>query len=247
MFRPAHYNLSGGEKVYVMNFIYSITNRTSSAFRGMLMLVMGLALLIWPSTMLNFIVKIIAAFLIAVGAITFYCNMKVQKEQEKDPASNGKETKDILRAFATLNVAIYLLFGILIFIFPGFFVSILVFLFGAILLFLGLGQLVNLFVSSRHTQMPAYLYIVPIVVTLCGVILFFQPFTAKDVLTMFFGGCLAVYGLEEVISSWMLRKVKFGRDGKFVHQNTGSAEPLNKGAKYSSAEEVPFEEVGDGK
>ena len=221
---------SVGIKREIMNVVYSITNRTSSTVRGLLMLVLGLALLIWPASMLNLIVKIIAAFLIAIGVVTLYFNIKAQKEEERELGPNVKRQKDLLRSFASLNVAIYLFFGVLIFIFPGFFVSILVFLFGAILLLLGLGQLVNLFISSRHTSLPAFFYIVPILVTLCGIILFFQPFTAKDVLTMFFGGCLAIYGIEELTASWILRKVKFGRDGKFVNAQ-------------ANIQDVPFEEV----
>ena len=221
------------------------------------MLALGLALLIWPASMLNLIVKIIAAFLIAIGAVTLFINIKAQNEEDKELGPNVKRQRDVLRSFASLNVAIYLFFGILIFVFPGFFVSILVFLFGAILLMLGLGQLINLFLSSRHTKLPVYFYIVPIIVTLCGIILFFQPFTAKDVLTMFFGGSLAVYGAEEIIASWLLRKVKFGRDGKYVNTESAASqsdvdgEPVavDKATRYPDAEEVPFEEVDptDGK
>ena len=222
-----------------------MTNRTTSAFRGAIMLLLGMALLIWPASMLNVIVKVIAAFLIAIGAVTLFANIKAQKEEEQELGPDRKRQRDILRTFASLNVALYLFFGVLIFVFPGFFVSILVFLFGAILLFLGIGQLVNIFISNRHTTLPVYFYIVPIVITLCGIILFFQPFTAKDVLTMFFGGCLAVYGAEELIAAWMLRKVKFGKDGKFVSTENG-VNPQNVvevNNKYSGAEEVPFEEV----
>ncbi|MBR5856904.1 MAG: DUF308 domain-containing protein [Bacteroidales bacterium] len=211
-----------------MRVIYSITNRTTSAFRGVIMLLMGMALLIWPASMLNIIVKVIAAFLIAIGVVTLFANIRAEREEVQEMGPDRKRQRDILRAFASLNVSIYLFFGLLIFIFPGFFVSILVFLFGAILLFLGLGQLINLFISNRHASLPIFFYIVPIVITLCGVILFFQPFTAKDVLTMFFGGCLVVYGVEELIAAWMLRKVKFGKDGKFVP---------------AAVEEIPFEEV----
>ena len=228
-----------------MHIIYSMTNRTTSAFRGGIMLLLGLALLIWPASMLNVIVKVIAAFLIAIGVVTLFANMKAQKEEEQQMGPGGKQQRDILRTFASLNVALYLFFGILIFVFPGFFFSILVFLFGAILLFLGIGQLVNLFISGRHTAFPVYFYIVPIVITLCGIILFFQPFTAKDVLTMFFGGCLAVYGAEELIAAWILRKVKFGKDGKFVPTDmaSNSQNAVEASDKYSGAEEVPFEEV----
>ena len=199
-----------------MHILYSITNRTYSAIRGILLLILGLALLIWPESMLNFIVKIIAAFLIAIGVVTLYFSVKESK------AEKVSGEKDLLKSFASLNIAIYLFFGVLIFIFPAFFVSILVFLFGAILLLLGIGQLVNLVLSGRHVKLSGYLYIVPVVVTICGIILFFQPFTAKNVLTMFFGGCLAVYGVEEVLSSWMLRNVKFSSSGQYVAEYRSS-------------------------
>ena len=199
-----------------MHIIYSITNRTYSAVRGVLILALGLALLIWPDAMLNIIVKLIAAFLIAAGLVTLYF---AQNKKEKESQMPQGEDKSFLSSFANLNIAVYLCFGILIFIFPSFFVSILVFLFGAILLLLGIGQLINLFVSARHTKLSGYMYIVPAVITICGIILFFQPFTAKNVLTMFFGGCLAGYGAVELVSSWMLRKVKFSKDGKFLESN----------------------------
>lgn len=199
-----------------MHIIYSITNRTYSAVRGVLILALGLALLIWPDAMLNIIVKLIAAFLIAAGLVTLYF---AQNKKEKEVQVPQDENKSFLSSFASLNIAVYLCFGILIFIFPSFFVSILVFLFGAILLLLGIGQLINLFVSARHTKLSGYMYIVPAVITICGIILFFQPFTAKNVLTMFFGGCLAGYGAVELVSSWMLRKVKFSKDGKFLESN----------------------------
>ncbi len=197
-----------------MHIIYSITNRAYSAVRGLLVFILGLALLLWPEAMLNVIVKLIAAFLIAAGLVTLYFTSKTKQKEEK-----GGE-KSVLSAFAILNIAVYLCFGIVIFLFPSFFVSILVFLFGAILLLLGIGQLVNLFISGRHAKVSGYLYIVPAVVTICGIILFFQPFTAKNVLTMFFGGCLAGYGLIEILSSWLLRKVKFGKDGQYLQSQT---------------------------
>ena len=210
MKQVAEYNF----KNIVMNFIYTLTNRTYSMISGSIFLLLGIALLFWPVGMLNLIVKLIAAFLVATGIITLIFTLKARKDEQE---LTGEQS--FFSTFAIVNIAVYIGFGLLIFIFPGFFVSILVFLFGAILLLLGIGQLVNLFISARHTKLAGYFYIVPIVVTICGVILFFQPFTAKNVLTMFFGACVAFYGLEEFISGWMLRKVKFGPDGKLLQQN----------------------------
>ena len=79
-----------------MHLIYSITNRASSAVRGILMLALGLALLIWPASMLNLIVKIIAAFLIAIGAVTLFINIKAQNEEEKELGPNVKRQRDVL-------------------------------------------------------------------------------------------------------------------------------------------------------
>lgn len=207
-----------------MHIIYTLTNRTYSVIRGIAFLLLGVALLFWPNSMLNLIVKVIAAFLIAIGIVSLYFNIKANKEAEKDESDGKNGSHDIFRTFATLNVAIYLFFGLLIFIFPGFFVSILVFLFGAILLLLGIGQFVNLFISGRHISVPAYFYVIPAIITISGIILFFQPFTAKNVLTMFFGGCVAGYGIVEIISGWMLRAVKFNRNGKYI--NTEKAEDV---------------------
>ncbi len=221
-----------------MSIIYSLTNRTYSVIRGIIFLLLGAALLFWPASMLNLIVKLIAAFLVATGIVTLIFTLKAKKQD----AADGQVS--FLSSFAVVNVAVYICFGALIFIFPGFFVSILVFLFGVILLMLGLGQLANLFLSARHISMPAYFYIVPVIITICGIMLFFQPFTTKDVLTMFFGACVAVYGIEEIISGWMLRKVEFGRDGKFVQRDAPAVEASVEDVPY---EEVPYEEVKEEK
>lgn len=223
-----------------MHIIYTLTNRTYSIIRGVAFLLLGIALLFWPDSMLNLIVKVIAAFLIAIGIVSLYFNIKANKEAEKEESDGKSGSNDIFRTFATLNVAIYLFFGLLIFIFPGFFVSILVFLFGAILLLLGIGQFVNLFISGRHISVPAYFYVIPAIITISGIILFFQPFTAKNVLTMFFGGCVAGYGIVEIISGWMLRAVKFNRNGKYI--NTEKAEDVTYEVVSSKIEDSTKEE-----
>ena len=193
-----------------MNIIYSITNRTYSVFRGAIVLILGLALLIWPDYMLNTIVKFIASFLIVAGLVALYFTARASKKEQNN---NGNS---LLSAFASVNIIVYLGFGLIIFLFPSFFVSILVFLFGAILLLLGISQLANLIISGKHIKISAYLYIVPILVTICGIVLFFQPFTAKNILTMFFGGCLACSGAVELLSAWMLRKTQFSPDGEYI-------------------------------
>lgn len=187
-----------------MNYVYSITNRPYSAVRGIITLAFGLCLLLWPGFTAGLIVKIIAAFLLAAGVLTLIFALN----------ANGKSGGRV-PFFSILNICVYLLFGLLIFLFPGFFLGLIAFLFGAVLLIAGIGQIVNLYYSSKYAQISGGLYIIPIIVIVCGVALFFSPRYSTEVLTMIFGGATALYGISAIISAWQLRKIKFTKDGKF--------------------------------
>lgn len=200
-----------------MNYIYSVTNRTYSAVRGVLTLIFGACLLLWPGFTAGLIVKIIAAFLLATGILTLIFALN----------ANGKKEGGI-SFLSIINICVYLIFGLLIFLFPGFFLGLIMFLFGFVLLIGGIGQIVNLYQSSKYTTISRGLYIIPILVTLCGVMLFFSPKFSTEILTMIFGGAMALYGVSEIISAWELRKVKFTKDGKFS----------------APVEDVNYEEVG---
>ena len=64
-----------------MSNFYVITNKTYSISRGLITLLVGVCFLIWPSSIAPFIVKIIAAFLLAIGLISliFALNSKPQE------------------------------------------------------------------------------------------------------------------------------------------------------------------------
>ena len=192
-----------------MNIIYSITNRSSSRIRGIICSLLGLSLLIWPDGMLNFIVMILAALLIVISVVSLILMYKGNKKE-----IGGGFTP--LSYFAFAAMVISLIFGILIFAFPAFFTGILVLLFGLFLLLLGGSQITNMVVSSKYMKLPIWLYVFPVLITVCGIICFFQPFEAKTAITLFFGAVVMVYGIIEIISSVMLRKVRFGEDGKYI-------------------------------
>lgn len=187
-----------------MNYVYSVTNRPYSAVRGVLTLAFGICLLLWPGFTAGLIVKIIAAFLLAAGVLTLIFALN----------ANGKSNGGV-PFLSILNICVYLLFGLLIFLFPNFFLGLIAFLFGAVLLIAGIGQVANLYYSSKYAQISGGLYIIPIIIIVCGVALFFSPRYSTEALTMIFGGATALYGVSAILSAWQLRKVKFTKDGKF--------------------------------
>lgn len=200
-----------------MNIIYSITNRTSSLIRGIVFLLLGFLLVIRPESMLNFIVMILAALLIVISVTSIILMYRGNKKE-----IGGGST--LLSRFAFTSMIISLVFGVLLFAFPSFFTEILVLLFGLFLLLLGGTQIANMVASAKYVKLPLWLYISPILITICGVICFFQPFKAKNAITIFFGAVVMLYGIAEIISSVMLRRVKSGEEVSYVEVKKGSDE-----------------------
>lgn len=190
-----------------MNLIYMLTNRAYSITRGVIISILGILLLIWPTFLTNLIVQIIAAFSLAIGLVLL--TMLLVKSSKKDLQDDGSSQMNVLNI---LNVIIYLLIGTLIFLYPDFFIEILVYFFGAILVILGVVQLLNLIFSSKYSSVSALSYIIAIIVTLCGILLFFKPLASQKIITMFFGGVLLLLGVSEIIAASKLKKVFFNEN-----------------------------------
>ena len=200
-----------------MNIIYSITNRTSSLVRGIVFLLLGFLLVIRPESMLNFIVMILAALLIVISVISIILMYKGSRKE-----IGGGFTPLSYFSFAAMIIS--LVFGVLLFAFPSFFTEILVLLFGLFLLLLGGTQIANMVVSAKYVRLPLWLYVSPILITISGVVCFFQPFQAKTAIIIFFGAVVMLYGIVEIISSVMLRRVKFEKNGSYVEVKKESGE-----------------------
>ena len=203
-----------------MGLEFYVTNRTSSVARGILTVVLGVCLLVWPGFTSGLIVKLIAGFLLAIGVVTLVSAMMA-----------ASKTKSAIPVLVALNVAVYLIFGLLVFLFPEFFLSLIAFLFGGVLLIAGLSQVIGLYQSSKYAPVGGGMYIVPVAITICGIALFFSPRASTEMLTMIFGGAVALYGISELAAVWKLRK------GKAPAGNGGAVSDTPEG-EYTDYEEV---------
>ena len=82
-----------------MGFGYFVTNRTSSVVRGILTLLFGGCLLIWPGFTAGLIVKLIAGVLVAIGVVTLLSAVKA-----------ASQTNSAIPVLVALNVGVYLIF-----------------------------------------------------------------------------------------------------------------------------------------
>lgn len=178
-----------------MGYNYFITGRTTSVLRGVVTLIMGCCLLFWPGFTAGLIVKLIAGFLLTIGFITLATALL-----------SASKTKSPVPVIIVMNVLVYLVFGLLVFLFPNFFLGLIAFLFGAVLLVAGISQIVGLYQGSRYSPLSGGMYIIPVAITVCGIALFFSPKASTEMLTMIFGGAVALYGVSELVAAWKLRK-----------------------------------------
>ena len=203
-----------------MGFGFYVTNRTSSVVRGVLTLLFGGCLLIWPGFTSGLIVKLIAGVLVAIGAVTLLSAVRA-----------ASQTNSAIPVLVALNVGVYLIFGLLVFLFPNFFLSLIAFLFGGVLLVAGLSQVIGLYQGSKYAPVGGGMYIIPVAITICGIALFFSPRASTEMLTMIFGGAVALYGISELVAVWKLRS------GKTPAGNGGAASGTPEG-EYTDYEEV---------
>lgn len=178
-----------------MGFGYYVTNRTTSGARGIITLLMGCCLLFWPGFTSGLIVKLIAGFLLTIGCITLFSAIMA-----------ASRTNSPLPVIVIINVVVYLAFGLLVFLFPNFFLGLIAFLFGAVLLIAGISQIIGLYQGSRYSPISGGMYIIPVAITICGIALFFSPRASTEMLTMIFGAAIALYGISELAAVWKLRK-----------------------------------------
>jgi len=176
-----------------MKIVNVLSGSAYGYIRAAVTLALGILIVVWPGVAVKTLVMLIGAFLIAAGAMSFVASYGDRKAEGQSP-------------LLILNGVVSIIFGLLLIILPDFFVGIIMFLFGAILLLFGVMQIVNIVNIRRVVKVPWSAYIIPILVCLCGIIIFFNPFNSLKAIFVFFGVVLIIYGISEIVSTFSFRK-----------------------------------------
>lgn len=186
-------------------------------YRAALALILGVILIIWPEEAVNIIISVIGAGVLIFGGVSMLFSMKLKEAGEKP--------------LITMNGLVSVVFGIVLILFPTFFAGIIMFLFGAILLLVGITECANLLSLRKLSSIPLALFIGPVFTTLCGIFIFFNPFSSTKWLFIFFGATLLVYAISSLITT---KKV-----------NSIFKEETKEEIKEKLIEDVDYEEVDD--
>jgi uncharacterized membrane protein HdeD (DUF308 family) len=183
--------------------IFGYKSRVNGPMRALVALAVGIMMVVYPASALTTVVKIIAAFMIASGVVSLVVGLR-DKERGALP-------------LMSFNALINLLLAILMFVFAPVIAKFVIYLIGFVLLAFGIVQIVAFFGARRVMPVSFGSFVLPIVVTLVGGFILFNPF-AESVMTIVAGSALVLYGVSELLSSWRMKKVRDFEDSRIDEQ-----------------------------
>ncbi len=163
-------------------------------WRGIIAILTGLVLVIWPGLAINTVVTVIGALLLVMGVISlvvFYSN---------------RGTGDWGLGFPLFGIVTALL-GILLISMPTTFAKIFIVVLGLLLVFAALDQIYLLYQASRRgfAIVPSR-YIAPALILIVGVVVACNPFSSTKVVFIVFGITAILYGILDLVDQYLIRK-----------------------------------------
>lgn len=155
---------------------------------GVISIVMGLLIMIYPDNTLTIMLRIIGIALLCVGVIQIISFF----------GSSGRE--GIQWSKIPLGGVLALALGVMLAVSPATFVSFFMILIGLIIICLALFQIFSFVaISKEGLQVKGWLYVMPSLMFLSGFIFFFYPNTSAAWVVIFAGSWIVAYGIWEII------------------------------------------------
>ena len=194
-----------------MQIIYTSGNYKRTVVKSIVAIVLGLVLVLWPTEVLNYTVKIIGAVFCVTGIISFLVSMRDQDERSA-------------RGLTSFNGIGSIVLGILLWSMADFFTNMLMYLLGFILIVAGIGQLVMLTSARKFGQIASLSYVYPVIILLAGLVVFANPFEAKTSIIQFFGAVTIFYGITDLINHYKVNQLRKETQEAEQQQKMGGGE-----------------------
>ena len=149
-------------------------------------LVLGIVLIFWPLTAINYLVIAIGILFLLPGLISIVKRL-VKKEQMSEERFPIESVGSILLGFALILA-------------PDFFIGALMYILAGVLILAGIFQIWELLVVGKHVRIPIFLYIAPVIVLLVGIAILFNPFEVVSTTFMILGIACIIYSLSVLIN-----------------------------------------------
>lgn len=175
---------------------FAFTDVKDSFISAVAALVLGVVFLVWPDMAINFVVYLIGIVLLVIGLMSVY-------------AMYRSSVSGSVLSFSGIT---YVVFGVLLLVFPDFFVNILMYMFALLLLVFGIGQALSVYRMSKISVMDWKFYGLPAVTAVCGIVLgvlmFTSPGKIAESFVMLLGVMLIVYAASAVVTGVGIKSVR---------------------------------------
>lgn len=179
---------------------FGYKNKFGGFLRALAAIAIGVVMVVSRTDAMVLAVRIIAAFLLASGLVSFVVGYK-DRQNNRMPLMGVNGIVDIVVA-------------LLIFLFPHFVAGLVVYLIGFALLIFGIFQLVALSSANRVMRVGFMAFVMPVIVLMAGALLLARPAVLGTTVGVVAGAALIVYGVSELLSSWKMKKAMDEYDTK---------------------------------
>ena len=205
---------------------FGYNSRFSSPIRALVFVALGVIMIVAKADAMELVVKLVAAFILAAGIVSLFVGIKQKKE--------GTMPLSFFNAMTDIVVAVFL------FVFSGFVARFVSYLLGFALFGFGMFQLSVLLSMRRDIQLRIAAYLLPSLVTMAGLLIFFYPKIFGQSLGLIAGIALIGYGVSDLISAFRMKSVK-----RAEQVTPASENPSETPVEPMDAKEVDYEKVDE--
>lgn len=172
----------------------AISHIRYSLLRSLPVLALGIFLLVKPEGSISTLTRLLGATLLIGGLFSLYYAWSDSRNANVDKG---------LQRLLYLTALIFMIFAVLLLLYPGFFISLGMLLSGLILFLFSITQLIAVirFRKAIPISLPWFLYVNPIAVLILGVVIMLNPFNSAKVLTAFTGSICLLYAVLEIVQA----------------------------------------------
>lgn len=170
-------------------------------WRAIFGILVGLAMVIWPSFIARYLVMIIGAALIVVGIIVTvaYYAGSAHRDTQRRRLGMGFPIGGLL----------YMVVGILLVAMPDTFSKVIVIVMGIVLILAAVDHLWMLVRFARKgVRIGAVRYIIPAIILVVGIIMAASPEEWLHAMFIVFGVAAIVYGISDIADQYLIRKTR---------------------------------------
>lgn len=166
----------------------------NSLLWGVLALVVGIIIALNPADAITLTIRLIGLLVLAIGIVQLISFIEM------------KRRANLSWAAIPFGGVVGFLFGLLLLINPELFQGFVMYLIAAFIILLGIWQISSIIkVRKAGAKAGVSYFIFPVLLTLAGVVIIWNPFTVSNIVGIFAGVWIALFGLSEIFAYFAIK------------------------------------------